>query len=299
MGKRLDCRCGGGRGLLGEKRKLFNDVEASAAQKLQHDGAGEAGGVELDADLTGGFIDAEGADTVDLGEAADGDHGSFGGVLRVAEQDVQRHHSVLMIAVRGVWCYGAVVTRQVDAGGLRLEGGYARADTGWRLLKSAEVAFDFGTGPVLGADELAADDAVGVNDERFRGHGGAVGGVGEPGGVECGGDGEGVALEEGAVGGGVLVKGDSEDADAGHLLLKGDEGGKLFKAGGAPGGPEVEDDHVAAVGGEGVRGEVERGGGFAEEAEGRVAGVAAGECGEREQGESEEAAHATSIEVWA
>lgn len=109
-----------------------------------------------------------------------------------------------------------------------------------------------------------------------------------------------MADEEGLVGLGVFVKGDGEDADLGELLLELDERGELFKARAAPGRPEVDEYDMAAVGGEWLRGHVERGAWLADEAERGIAGVAAGQQGEQDQdGESGEGAHLTSIEVWA
>ena len=48
-----------------------------------------------------------------------------------------------------------------------------------------------------------------------------------------------MAGEEVLVGGGVLVRGDGDDVEVGHLPLESEEAGELFDAGGAVGGPEV------------------------------------------------------------
>jgi hypothetical protein len=61
----------GGRG-RGEHGQGFDDVEAGSAEELVDDGLGEAGGVVLDADSAGGFVEFELADAVDLAEAGDG-----------------------------------------------------------------------------------------------------------------------------------------------------------------------------------------------------------------------------------
>lgn len=52
--------------------------------------------------------------------------------------------------------------------------------------------------------------------------------------------------EEAAVDGVVFVLTDGDDGDIGHLTMKLNEAGKLFDAGRTPGGPQVEDDDVAA-----------------------------------------------------
>lgn len=55
-----------------------------------------------------------------------------------------------------------------------------------------------------------------------------------------------VICEEFAVDVGVLVHADCDDGDVGHALLHFEQAGQLFDAGGAPGGPEIEDDDLAA-----------------------------------------------------
>ena len=93
-----------------------------------------------------------------------------------------------------------------------------------------------------------------------------------------------MAGEEVLVGGGVLVRGDGNDVEVGHLPLEGEEAGELFDAGGAVGGPEVEQDDVAAefaeVGGVGAvaDGELGRGGGDVAWVAAAIA--AGGECRE-------------------
>ena len=95
--------------------------------------------------------------------------------------------------------------------------------------------------------------------------------------------------EETLVGGGVVVGGDGDDLDGRKLLLKGFEAGKLFEAGSAPAGPEVEDDDTAAIVAE-VDGVVAVGDGelgcAAAELLRVIAAVAAGKEGGGEQGES-------------
>ena len=158
----------------------------------------------------------------------------------------------------------------------------------WRLvLEVFEVVEDFGAGPVLGADEFAAEDAGAVDDVSFGDLGGAVEGVDALIAVADGDEVDVVAGEELAVEVVVLVDADADDGELGHLFLEFEEAGEFFDAGGAPGGPEVEDDDAAAEAGEieglDAVGDFEEGGGGAE-AVGVVAAVAAG--GE-EQGEGD------------
>jgi hypothetical protein len=149
-----------------------------------------------------------------------------------------------------------------------------------------QVVDDFGAGPVLGVDEFATEDSVAVDDVGLGDLDGAV----EFGdllvGVADGKQVDVVAGEEVLVGGGVLVPGDGDDVELGHLALEGEEAGEFFDAGGAVGGPEVEQDDVAAefaeVGGVGAVADIELGCGG-----GDVAGVAAavaadGECREED-----------------
>ncbi len=154
-------------------------------------------------------------------------------------------------------------------------------------LEVFEVVEDLGAGPVLGADELAAKDAGAVDDVGFGDLGGAVEGVDALIAVADGDEVDVVAGEELAVKSVVLVDADADDGELGHLFLELEEAGELFDAGGAPGGPEVEDDDAAAEAGEveglDAVGDFEEGGGGAE-AVGVIAAIAAG--GEQ-QGEGE------------
>lgn len=96
-----------------------------------------------------------------------------------------------------------------------------------------------------------------------------------------------MAGEEALVGVGVLIPGDGDDGEVGHLALEREEAGELFDAGGAVGGPEVEQDDVAAefaeIGGVGAVADDELGRGGSDVA-GMAASVAAdGECGEEDE----------------
>lgn len=114
-------------------------------------------------------------------------------------------------------------------------------------LKVSEVVEDFRVGPVLWADEFAADFTLAVNDICLRGAGSTEGQIALLGFIV---DGEKVDLvvgEELMIGGGFIVKVHPENDDLRHLLLERIEGGKLFQAGGAPGGPEIENNDSAAI----------------------------------------------------
>ena len=112
----------------------------------------------------------------------------------------------------------------------------------------AQVVEDFRVGPILSADEFAADHAVAVDDVGFgraRGVEGVIGLLRE---IEDGGDSSDVVIGEVlAVGAGVGVEADGEDDDVGHAALQVDEGREFFKAGRTPAGPEIEDNDFAAV----------------------------------------------------
>ena len=156
-------------------------------------------------------------------------------------------------------------------------------------LEAFEVVHDLGAGPGLGADELAAEDAVAVDDVGFGDEGGAVEGVDALFAVADGDEIDVVAGEELAIDGVILVGADADDGELGHLSLQVKEAGELFDAGGAPGGPEIEDDDAAAEAGEidllDAVADGEEGGGLLE-VSGVVSAVAASgeEEGEREDG---------------
>jgi hypothetical protein len=159
-------------------------------------------------------------------------------------------------------------------------------------LEFAEVVEDLGAGPVLGGDELAAEDAARVDDVGFWDLDGAVE-VGDTGGGVAQGEQIDVVVEEELpVDGRVFVLADGENGDLREAALESHEAGHLYDAGRAPGGPEVEDDDVAAEAGEvdvlRAVGEGEEGCGCAD-ARGVVAAIAGGE-GERAEGEKKKSA---------
>ncbi len=119
-----------------------------------------------------------------------------------------------------------------------------KADTA--ALQLPEVAGDLGADPVLGADKLAPDDALPVEDESFRRARGAEGEIGALGAVEQCAHSDVVVDHVLAVGLRILVKADRQHNNAGHLLLQLGERWPLSQAVGAPGRPEVEHDDLAA-----------------------------------------------------
>lgn len=151
------------------------------------------------------------------------------------------------------------------------------------LDERLEIADDLGAGPILGGDKFAAEDAVFVDDVAFGDLAGSVEGLDAGGGVADGEEIDVVLLEEALVLVGIFILTDGDDDDLGKLVLEGEQAGKLLDAGGAPGGPEVDDDDMTAeageIGGVGAVGEVEgecRAAYFA----GVIAAVAAG-CHEK------------------
>ena len=97
---------GCGLGLRRDEGDALDDVEAGAAEQPVDDGFGEAGGVVLDAHGAGGFVEGEGADSVDFADAAEGHHGGFGGRRAVAVHHVQLRHASM---VSRAWARRAVV----------------------------------------------------------------------------------------------------------------------------------------------------------------------------------------------
>lgn len=139
---------------------------------------------------------------------------------------------------------------------------------GAKLLEVGEVAGDLGAGPVLSVDELAAEDPVLIDDVGFGQEGGAVELVDAAVGVTDGGDLDVVLGKEVAIDVVGLIHGDADDGELGHALVELEQAGELFDAGGAPGGPEIENHDAAAelcqVDGLVAVGDGELGRGFAE-----------------------------------
>lgn len=188
------------------------------------DGLGEAAGVVLDADGLFAFVELEMADAVDLADASHGENRALGWRNAVAVENVELSHAASLA-------------------------GLSRAQAA-ALLQVREVAGDLRAGPVLRVDELAAENAVLVDDVGFGDLGGTVELVDAAVGVADGGDLDVVIGEEAAVDVVGLVHGDADDGEVGHLFMKIEEAGQLLHAGGAPGGPKIEDDGVAAEFGE-------------------------------------------------
>ena len=113
-----------------------------------------------------------------------------------------------------------------------------------------EVVDDVGVCPDLGSDELAAEDAVAVDDVGFGDLDGAVEGVDALVAVADGDEIDVVFGEEATVDGVVLIGADADDGDLGESVLEIEEAGQFFDAGCAPGGPEIEDDDFSVKAGE-------------------------------------------------
>ena len=151
---------------------------------------------------------------------------------------------------------------------------------GLRVLKLVQVSNDLGRSPVGGANKFPPDDSVLVDDVGFRRAGGSEGEVALLGSVKGREQINVVVGDVGSVGGFFVIEADGEYDHLGHIALELNEGRELLQAGRAPGGPEVEDDDLAAVVGEadgavGV-GDGEAGRGCADLA-GMVAAIASGE----------------------
>ena len=98
----------------------------------------------------------------------------------------------------------------------------------------------------MGADELAAEHALTVDDVGFGDLLGAVEGVDTLLFVADGDEVDVILDQEAVIEVGVLVDAYRDDDEIGHLALEREEAGELFNAGGAEGGPKVEDDDAAA-----------------------------------------------------
>jgi len=118
------------------------------------------------------------------------------------------------------------------------------------LLEAIDEGADLGVRPVGVAYDLAADDALAVNDIGLGPALGVVELCGALGGVADGGEVHMAAEDEAAVGVGVFIDADAEDGEIGTVVVELDEGRHLLDAGRAPGGPEVEQDNLAPVAGE-------------------------------------------------
>jgi len=99
--------------------------------------------------------------------------------------------------------------------------GFWTLRVGLAVLELGEVGDDLGAGPVLGAYELAAENALAVDDIGFRDLDGAVQGVDLGVGVADSGEVDGVFEQEGAIDFVVLIHADSDNLYVRELLLHG------------------------------------------------------------------------------
>lgn len=86
-------------------------------------------------------------------------------------------------------------------------------------LEALEVVGDLGAGPDLGSDELAAEDAIAIDDVGFGDLDGAVEGVDALVAVANGEEIDVVLEEEAAVDGVVLIGADADHGELRELLL--------------------------------------------------------------------------------
>jgi len=114
-------------------------------------------------------------------------------------------------------------------------------------LQIFQVVHDFWVGPVLRADEFAADSALTVDDVGLGRAGGAEGEVTLLRFVvDC--EQIDVIVDKVlAIRRDVVIEIDAKNDDLRHLFLQLDQRGKLLKAWSAPGCPEAEDNHFAVV----------------------------------------------------
>lgn len=116
----------------------------------------------------------------------------------------------------------------------------------WRLLQLGKVVEDFRACPLGRTDELAPDDTVAIDHKAFRHAHTAEAKVGTLRTVADAEQVQIVLLQELLVGGIVVVDGNGQYLHLGHGFLQLLQAWKFVEAGGAPGRPEVEDDHMAA-----------------------------------------------------
>src|SRR3989475_13212062 len=111
-----------------------------------------------------------------------------------------------------------------------------------------EVGEEFGTVPVLRANDFAGDTAIATDDVGFRVHRGAVLQGDLFRGIAVGREVDPLRPEESVVGGGVIVHADAQHGDSlwRKVLLQAVQRRHLFDAGRAPGGPEIEHHDLAA-----------------------------------------------------
>ncbi len=148
-----------------------------------------------------------------------------------------------------------------------------RISLGSTLLEPIDIVADFGACPVLGADEFAADDSLAIDDVGLGPHvavveaGGFLGGIVHSDQVDV------AHGDEVPVHLGIFIDAHSQDDQIGLVVMELEEGRHLHDAGGAPGGPEVQQDDLAAI-----AGEVDGGGSVGD---GKVGGHVAGLGGMR------------------
>jgi len=114
-------------------------------------------------------------------------------------------------------------------------------------LEGFEEAANFGVGPVLGSNELAANDTLTVDHVSLRPHLGTE---------ELGdrlfwiADGDQVevaTVDKSSVFVWILVDADADHCQVGPVVVELEERRRLLDAGSAPGSPKIQQDHFAAI----------------------------------------------------
>jgi len=119
-----------------------------------------------------------------------------------------------------------------------------------RALQAFQIRADLRAVPVLRTDDLAANDAVSVDDVGLRPAlgmkelGGLLGRVADRGQVHV------VANEKAVVSVRVFVDADGQNGQIGPVVVQFEQRGHLLDAGRAPCGPEVEQHHAAPIAGQ-------------------------------------------------
>jgi hypothetical protein len=210
-GCRLWCR-------RGDQRKFFGDLDSGAPDEFSHHRGIQTGRVELHAHRPRSVVKTEAANTVHIARIGQRQNLRLGGRLRVAEQDVHCGHTGI-ITIK-------LVLPQSEP-----------------LKKSP----DLGIGPVGIAYHLAPNDAVAVDDVSLRPAVGAVHfrdclvGIANRSEIDV------EAVEEALICARIFVNAHRENGQVWPFMMQRDERRRFLDAGPAPTGPEIEQNHFAAI----------------------------------------------------
>ena len=201
----------------GDQRKFFGDLDSGAADEFSHHRGIQTGRVELHAHRPGSVVKTEAANTVDIARIGQCQNLRLGGRLRIAEQDVHCGHT------------GIITIKLVLPS------------------EPLEKSPDLGIRPVGIAYHLAPNDAVAVDDVRLRPAVGAVHfrdylvGIANRGEIDV------EAVEKALICARIFVNAHRENGQVRLFMMQGDERRRFLDAGPAPTGPEIEQNHLAAV----------------------------------------------------